>query len=73
MGMGESIADAGRPRLTHNLSAPASAPCSMFYRNWSGLYQMGSSRLVLNNGLGNWFPLRINTPAEVIELTRHRK
>jgi predicted MPP superfamily phosphohydrolase len=44
----------------------------MFYRYWSGLYQKGASQLVVNNGIGNWFPLRINAPAEIIELTLHR-
>jgi predicted MPP superfamily phosphohydrolase len=43
----------------------------MFYRYWSGLYQKGSSQLVVNNGVGNWFPLRVNAPAEIIELTLH--
>lgn len=40
-----------------------------FYRYWSGLYQKGSSRLVVSNGAGNWFPLRIHAPAEIIHLT----
>lgn len=39
------------------------------YRYWSGLYQRGESRLVVSNGAGNWFPLRINVPAEIIHLT----
>jgi hypothetical protein len=45
----------------------------MFYRYWSGLYEKGTSQLVVNNGIGNWFPLRINAPAEIIELTLHRQ
>jgi predicted MPP superfamily phosphohydrolase len=40
-----------------------------FYRYWSGLYQKGASRLVVSNGTGNWFPLRIGAPAEIIHLT----
>jgi predicted MPP superfamily phosphohydrolase len=40
-----------------------------FYRYWSGLYEKGSSRLVVSNGAGNWFPLRIGAPAEIIHLT----
>jgi len=39
------------------------------YRYWSGLYQKGESQLVVSNGTGNWFPLRINAPAEIIHLT----
>ena len=35
----------------------------------SGLYQRGGSNLIVNNGLGNWFPLRINAPAELIHIT----
>jgi uncharacterized protein len=40
-----------------------------FYRYWSGLYRQGASRLVVSNGAGNWFPLRLGAPAEIIHLT----
>ena len=43
----------------------------MFYRYWSGLYLKGNSQLLVNNGVGNWFPLRVNAPAEIIEITLH--
>lgn len=46
---------------------------ALIYRYWSGLYQKGDSRLLVSNGVGNWFPLRINTPAEVIHLTLRRR
>jgi predicted MPP superfamily phosphohydrolase len=39
------------------------------YKYWSGLYRQGDSRLVVSNGVGNWFPLRINAPAEIVHLT----
>lgn len=39
------------------------------FRYWSGLYTRGSSQLVVSNGVGNWFPLRVNAPAEIIHLT----
>ena len=39
------------------------------YRYWGGLYQKGASQLIVSNGAGNWFPLRINTPAEIIHIT----
>ena len=39
------------------------------YRYWSGLYQKGASQLIVSNGVGNWFPLRIHAPAELIHLT----
>jgi hypothetical protein len=39
------------------------------FRYWSGLYSKGASKLVVSNGVGNWFPLRIRAPAELIHLT----
>jgi uncharacterized protein len=39
------------------------------FRYWSGLYERGGSRLVVSNGVGNWFPLRVNAPAEIAHLT----
>jgi predicted MPP superfamily phosphohydrolase len=44
----------------------------LMFRYWSGLYckpaENGAS-LVVSNGVGNWFPLRIGAPAEIIHLT----
>lgn len=43
------------------------------FRYWSGLYQEqhpGSS-LIVSNGVGDWFPLRINAPAEIVHITIH--
>ena len=42
------------------------------FRYWSGVYKKGPARLVVSNGVGNWFPLRINAPAEIIHLTLRR-
>jgi uncharacterized protein len=39
------------------------------FRYWSGLYRSGASQLVVSNGVGNWFPLRVNAPAEIIHIT----
>ena len=39
------------------------------FRYWSGLYQQAGRALVVGNGTGNWFPLRVNAPAEIIHLT----
>lgn len=39
------------------------------FRYWSGLYQRGKHALVVSNGAGNWFPLRVNSPAEIVHLT----
>jgi predicted MPP superfamily phosphohydrolase len=43
------------------------------FRYWSGLYTRGESKLVVSNGVGNWFPLRANAPAEIIHLTLRRE
>ena len=42
------------------------------FRYWSGLYQQGKQALVVSNGAGNWFPLRVNSPAEIVHLTLRR-
>jgi hypothetical protein len=39
------------------------------FRYWSGLYEQGPAKLVVSNGVGNWFPLRIGAPAEIALLT----
>jgi predicted MPP superfamily phosphohydrolase len=41
----------------------------LMYRYWSGLYTRGASQLLVSNGVGNWFPLRIHAPAEIIHVT----
>jgi predicted MPP superfamily phosphohydrolase len=42
------------------------------FRYWSGLYTRGQSKLIVSNGVGNWFPLRVNAPAEIVHLTLRR-
>jgi predicted MPP superfamily phosphohydrolase len=42
------------------------------FRYWSGLYTRGDSKLIVSNGVGNWFPLRINAPAELVHITLRR-
>src|SRR5205823_10871497 len=39
------------------------------FRYWSGLYKRGRSKLIVSNGVGNWFPLRVNAPAEIVHIT----
>jgi predicted MPP superfamily phosphohydrolase len=39
------------------------------FRYWSGLYRNAAAALVVSNGTGNWFPLRLHAPAEIIHLT----
>src|SRR5437588_1011161 len=43
------------------------------FRYWSGLYERGRSKLIVSNGVGNWFPLRVNAPAEIVHLTLRRE
>ena len=56
----------GQLMLTDHFGAGA-----MMFDYWSGLYekQGGACKLVVSNGVGNWFPLRINAPAEIVHLT----
>ena len=47
-------------------------PGPMMYRYWSGLYRHRNhpnTACVVSNGIGNWFPLRINAPAEIVLIT----
>jgi predicted MPP superfamily phosphohydrolase len=39
------------------------------FRYWSGLYQKANRALVVSNGVGNWFPVRVQAPAEIVQLT----
>jgi predicted MPP superfamily phosphohydrolase len=46
---------------------------SLLFRYWSGVYQKEPGRaLIVSNGLGNWFPLRVNAPAEIALVTLRR-
>jgi hypothetical protein len=42
------------------------------FRYWSGLYRKNRSLLIVSNGAGNWFPLRVNAPADIVHLTLRR-
>ncbi|MEY2530605.1 MAG: uncharacterized protein QOI96_690 [Verrucomicrobiota bacterium] len=42
------------------------------FRYWSGLYTHGESKLIVSNGVGNWFPVRTNAPAEIVHITLRR-
>lgn len=44
----------------------------ILYRYWSGLYTRGDRALFVSNGVGNWFPLRTEAPAEIVHLTLAR-
>jgi predicted MPP superfamily phosphohydrolase len=42
------------------------------FKYWQGEYARGDSRLFVNRGIGNWFPLRVNAPAEIVKLKLRR-
>ena len=42
---------------------------SFAHRYPRGLYQRGNAYLYVNSGVGSWFPLRVNCPAEIACLT----
>ena len=54
----------GQLMLTKNIGAGP-----LRFRYWSGAYEKPNSRLFISNGLGSWFPLRVNAPAEIVHLT----
>ncbi|MHC4452946.1 MAG: metallophosphoesterase, partial [Planctomycetota bacterium] len=57
----------GQLMLNENLGAGP-----VLFRYWSGLYRKPDRTLVVNNGIGHWFPLRTAAPAEVMKLTLRR-
>lgn len=75
----DAAAEAGLPLTvsghTHGgqLMAGEAGFGPMMYRYWSGLYRKPEgAALVVSNGVGNWFPLRVGAPAEVVHLTLRR-
>ncbi|NLX14419.1 MAG: hypothetical protein GXY44_12300 [Phycisphaerales bacterium] len=41
---------------------------NLLFRYLWGEYRRGDSLLYVNAGVGNWFPLRVNAPAEIVQL-----
>jgi predicted MPP superfamily phosphohydrolase len=41
---------------------------NVLFRYIRGFYGDGASTLFVNTGVGNWFPVRINAPAEIVQL-----
>jgi len=48
-------------------SRPVGAGTPLFRYLW-GEYALGDARLFVSAGVGNWFPVRINAPAEIVQL-----
>ena len=42
------------------------------FRYWSGLYEKDGRALVVSNGIGNWFPVRTQAPAEIVRVILRR-
>jgi uncharacterized protein len=57
----------GQVALSHNIGFGP-----LMYRYWSGLYQTRDSACYVSVGTGNWFPLRVNVPCEIVHLTLRR-
>jgi predicted MPP superfamily phosphohydrolase len=57
----------GQINLTENFGVG-----SLRFRYWRGTYEKPGSRMFVNSGVGNWFPLRINAPAEVVKVRLKR-
>jgi predicted MPP superfamily phosphohydrolase len=38
------------------------------FRYWSGLYKNAGRALIVSNGIGNWFPIRTQAPAEIVRI-----
>jgi predicted MPP superfamily phosphohydrolase len=41
------------------------------FKYWTGRYDKPGSTLIVSNGVGNWFPLRIGAPAEILRISMH--
>jgi hypothetical protein len=54
----------GQIMLTQNIGAGP-----LRFRYWSGLYRKPGSRMFISNGIGSWFPLRVNAPSEIVKIT----
>lgn len=51
------------------LNPPLIQPARLRFRYLSGLYEKAGRKLFVSNGVGNWFPLRVNAPAEIVNIT----
>ena len=42
------------------------------FRYWAGEHERNGCHMIISNGLGSWFPLRVNAPAEILHITLRR-
>lgn len=56
----------GQLMLTETLGAGP-----LRFKYWTGRYDAPGSALIVSNGVGDWFPLRINAPKEILQITLH--
>ncbi|QOV88243.1 metallophosphoesterase [Humisphaera borealis] len=44
-------------------------PAALMYRYFSGLYRKSDSHLFVSNGVGSWYPVRVNAQPEIVHFT----
>jgi hypothetical protein len=54
----------GQIMLTHDIGAGP-----LRFKYWAGLYRKAGSQMFISNGIGSWFPLRVNAPSEIVKIT----
>lgn len=58
----------GQIMLTPPNMRPEIGAGRLLFHYISGFYRAPASTLFVNRGVGNWFPLRINAPAEIVQI-----
>lgn len=58
----------GQLMLTPPGFTPRIGAGNLLFRYIQGEYTHGAARLFVSTGVGNWFPVRINAPAEIVRL-----
>jgi predicted MPP superfamily phosphohydrolase len=72
-GCGANVVLAGHTHGGQVMLTPPGAPLrlgagNLLFRYIYGEYALGDARLYVNSGVGNWLPLRINAPAELVKI-----
>ena len=69
-GLGVPLTLAGHTHGGHiAMKGRPNANLALTHRYRSGLYTDGPSRLYVTTGVGDWFPVRVNCPAEIAIIT----